>query len=146
SLVYFFFSSRRRHTRFSRDWSSDVCSSDLVDEQLLERVRAGITEHRDRLGALPLDLADHGIERLRVARVVVCFVEPDGDPRRARAVLPRGAPPRVELGPRREDAAAGPALRIRIVVAELEARLRVRQREPIDARPGPRGLPEPDRA
>src|SRR5690606_40108706 len=27
---YFFFSSRRRHTRFSRDWSSDVCSSDLA--------------------------------------------------------------------------------------------------------------------
>src|SRR5690606_40476715 len=26
----FVFSSRRRHTRFSRDWSSDVCSSDLV--------------------------------------------------------------------------------------------------------------------
>src|SRR5690606_39732315 len=28
-LLVFFFSSRRRHTRFSRDWSSDVCSSDL---------------------------------------------------------------------------------------------------------------------
>src|SRR5690606_40125565 len=28
--ISFFFSSRRRHTRFSRDWSSDVCSSDLV--------------------------------------------------------------------------------------------------------------------
>src|SRR5690606_7672946 len=28
-IVTFFFSSRRRHTRFSRDWSSDVCSSDL---------------------------------------------------------------------------------------------------------------------
>src|SRR5690606_29579726 len=28
-----FFSSRRRHTRFSRDWSSDVCSSDLIDGQ-----------------------------------------------------------------------------------------------------------------
>src|SRR5690606_40729204 len=27
--VNFFFSSRRRHTSFSRDWSSDVCSSDL---------------------------------------------------------------------------------------------------------------------
>src|SRR5215475_6064713 len=27
--MFFFFSSRRRHTRFSRDWSSDVCSSDL---------------------------------------------------------------------------------------------------------------------
>src|SRR5256884_686454 len=30
--VYFFFSSRRRHTRCSRDWSSDVCSSDLGAE------------------------------------------------------------------------------------------------------------------
>src|SRR5690606_39476613 len=30
----FFFSSRRRHTRFSRDWSSDVCSSDLWDMTL----------------------------------------------------------------------------------------------------------------
>src|SRR2546429_3009255 len=29
-LFFFFFSSRRRHTRCSRDWSSDVCSSDLV--------------------------------------------------------------------------------------------------------------------
>src|SRR3712207_8462819 len=28
-LVIFFFSSRRRHTRYWRDWSSDVCSSDL---------------------------------------------------------------------------------------------------------------------
>src|SRR2546422_4633902 len=28
-LLLFFFSSRRRHTRCSRDWSSDVCSSDL---------------------------------------------------------------------------------------------------------------------
>src|SRR2546422_11050742 len=28
-IFFFFFSSRRRHTRCSRDWSSDVCSSDL---------------------------------------------------------------------------------------------------------------------
>src|SRR4030043_1755138 len=28
-LFFFFFTSRRRHTRCSRDWSSDVCSSDL---------------------------------------------------------------------------------------------------------------------
>src|SRR6266853_1677561 len=28
-MVFFFFSSRRRHTRFDCDWSSDVCSSDL---------------------------------------------------------------------------------------------------------------------
>src|SRR5690625_1400874 len=30
STICFFFSSRRRHTRWPRDWSSDVCSSDLV--------------------------------------------------------------------------------------------------------------------
>src|SRR5216683_6490973 len=28
-IMFFFFSSRRRHTRSDRDWSSDVCSSDL---------------------------------------------------------------------------------------------------------------------
>src|SRR5690606_39752084 len=34
---FFFFSSRRRHTRFSRDWSSDVCSSDLARQAEVER-------------------------------------------------------------------------------------------------------------
>src|SRR5215813_14920134 len=29
-MIFFFFSSRRRHTRCGRDWSSDVCSSDLT--------------------------------------------------------------------------------------------------------------------
>src|SRR5256885_4198968 len=29
-IVFFFFSSRRRHTRLQGDWSSDVCSSDLL--------------------------------------------------------------------------------------------------------------------
>src|SRR5439155_12876460 len=32
SVYFFFFSSRRRHTRWPRDWSSDVCSSDLASE------------------------------------------------------------------------------------------------------------------
>src|SRR3712207_6295666 len=36
-VVWFFFSSRRRHTRYWRDWSSDVCSSDLRDPGLLRR-------------------------------------------------------------------------------------------------------------
>src|SRR2546421_3284525 len=31
--VFFFFSSRRRHTRSDRDWSSDVCSSDLGNQR-----------------------------------------------------------------------------------------------------------------
>src|SRR3712207_4725893 len=34
----FFFSSRRRHTRYWRDWSSDVCSSDLSDHKCLDLV------------------------------------------------------------------------------------------------------------
>src|SRR5437868_14858087 len=33
----YFFSSRRRHTRSKRDWSSDVCSSDLADRALRDR-------------------------------------------------------------------------------------------------------------
>src|SRR5699024_6112009 len=35
-FVYFLFSSRRRHTRSKRDWSSDVCSSDLTNRKYLE--------------------------------------------------------------------------------------------------------------
>src|SRR5258707_3291161 len=34
---FFFFSSRRRHTRYWRDWSSDVCSSDLIVADLFNR-------------------------------------------------------------------------------------------------------------
>src|SRR6267154_4282148 len=36
--VFFFFSSRRRHTRWTGDWSSDVCSSDLVAGDAAEHV------------------------------------------------------------------------------------------------------------
>src|SRR5438105_12362215 len=36
-FFFFFFSSRRRHTISTRDWSSDVCSSDLVDDVDLVR-------------------------------------------------------------------------------------------------------------
>src|SRR5260370_22820149 len=35
-FLFFFFSSRRRHTRFKCDWSSDVCSSDLRPSQVVE--------------------------------------------------------------------------------------------------------------
>src|SRR5699024_11952776 len=37
---FFFFSSRRRHTISKRDWSSDVCSSDLLLEPPLPREKA----------------------------------------------------------------------------------------------------------
>src|SRR5690606_39356476 len=41
-----FFSSRRRHTRFSRDWSSDVCSSDLA---VTEDTARGIARQNDEV-------------------------------------------------------------------------------------------------
>src|SRR5204863_2356045 len=42
---FFFFSSRRRHTRSLRDWSSDVCSSDLIhNEPGSHRVKATLEE------------------------------------------------------------------------------------------------------
>src|SRR5207247_3314148 len=43
TVSFFFFSSRRRHTRSTRDWSSDVCSSDLplVMKQVVQNYRTG---------------------------------------------------------------------------------------------------------
>src|SRR5262245_65364762 len=49
-LGYFFFSSRRRHTRCLSDWSSDVCSSDLED-------KVGIVA--DPLRPVKLKVGDH---------------------------------------------------------------------------------------
>src|SRR6267143_2920749 len=45
--IVFFFSSRRRHTRWNCDWSSDVCSSDLAEERFR---RLGLTNIETRLG------------------------------------------------------------------------------------------------
>src|SRR5699024_11720290 len=56
----FFFSSRRRHTRSKRDWSSDVCSSDLASGEPL--LRDDLVEHLARVGIeRARDLADLGV-------------------------------------------------------------------------------------
>src|SRR5690606_37807947 len=49
---FFFFSSRRRHTRFSRDWSSDVCSA----ETNAPRATVETYEFRDGMGRPPADV------------------------------------------------------------------------------------------
>src|SRR5256885_8317829 len=49
-FVFFFFSSRRRHTRLQGDWSSDVCSSDLA-----LAVRGGAARVRGGAGGGPGD-------------------------------------------------------------------------------------------
>src|SRR2546422_7293473 len=58
SLLFFFFSSRRRHTRCSRDWSSDVCSSDLTErgEQRRMDINHAPAKPRDRGGRNPLQV------------------------------------------------------------------------------------------
>src|SRR3712207_7039529 len=56
--IFFFFSSRRRHTRYWRDWSSDVCSSDL---EVMGRLEERFGDREDaRVRAVMLIVAvDH---------------------------------------------------------------------------------------
>src|SRR5699024_11624611 len=51
--ISLFFSSRRRHTRSKRDWSSDVCSSDLGAEKMLIK---RVTGRKVPSGGLPADV------------------------------------------------------------------------------------------
>src|SRR2546430_2558597 len=69
SLVCFFFSSRRRHTRFDCDWSSDVCSSDLDFAD--RRVGGGRNLHQIK-PAFPREL--HCLERLHDTELRTLFV------------------------------------------------------------------------
>src|SRR2546421_8262892 len=62
---FFFFSSRRRHTRSDRDWSSDVCSSDLA--AMLQRMQP---ERRQRGGVRMAVDPEHAalfVEMIRVS-------------------------------------------------------------------------------
>src|SRR5947209_10409245 len=55
-FFFFFFSSRRRHTRYWRDWSSDVCSSDLVTAAVFDRDT--VAHLLDQVAASPADWAE----------------------------------------------------------------------------------------
>src|SRR5262245_65305450 len=81
SIIFFFFSRRRRHTRCLSDWSSDVCSSDLVGGAV-EVVVAAVpveddpvdapTSHRcGKVRGLPVhgDLVVHPVVRSEERRV-----------------------------------------------------------------------------
>src|SRR5205085_6054621 len=70
--IFFFFSSRRRHTRFDCDWSSDVCSSDLVLGEMLditdemaaeEALRASEQLLRRLTEALPMSIVQLDVDR-----------------------------------------------------------------------------------
>src|SRR5207245_3014898 len=74
-VYFFFFSSRRRHTRCYRDWSSDVCSSDLAAAPIGEVAPGGIR------GRLRLRAAE-GLPSAPNALAAVDIAD-DGDGRRA---------------------------------------------------------------
>src|SRR5690606_39844556 len=70
-----FFSSRRRRTRFSRDWSSDVCSSDLIELELEQKTLSDLNEtvmrrlkrrgFSDRRLAFLLDVSESEVRKVR---------------------------------------------------------------------------------
>src|SRR5207253_6114022 len=66
---FFFFSSRRRHTRWPRDWSSDVCSSDLGRVLI---ARCNLRNARGHPIGWPLPLPWYFLIRLAWAGVLAC--------------------------------------------------------------------------
>src|SRR5256886_6933414 len=75
--TFFFFSSRRRHTRFDCDWSSDVCCSDLGDDREAE-ITAALGRAAAGARTLPLALAGFGVfPDLRRPRVVWAGMAPE---------------------------------------------------------------------
>src|SRR5690606_39842631 len=83
--VTFFSASRRRHTRFSRDWSSDVCSSDL------SALSTGANQAKMRIACLEESLARqaerHGMQ---IAEMEAHFVQKLTEVDRKSVVRERG--------------------------------------------------------
>src|SRR3989449_4274615 len=76
---FFFFSSRRRHTRCSRDWSSDVCSSDLRHRITPDgRLEATVDPGNRRIVIDPRsDSVQYGHRRVRIERDFIRFESPE---------------------------------------------------------------------
>src|SRR2546422_8064089 len=69
--LFFFFSSRRRHTRCSRDWSSDVCSSDLVSASTQNQSLSAVLFLYDVVLGRRLEWMAHIVRAQRPARLPV---------------------------------------------------------------------------
>src|SRR6266480_281104 len=72
----FFFSSRRRHTRLTCDWSSDVCSSDLLRQRIEADATGRVIVDR-RLGERRRGSKGHEPERRQADRRLRPGVEPE---------------------------------------------------------------------
>src|SRR5439155_22901704 len=82
AALYFFFSSRRRHTRWPRDWSSDVCSSDLLLDADVEVVSGHVlaVDHVDlsvEQGDIYGFLGPNGAGKTTAMRMLLGLLHPD---------------------------------------------------------------------
>src|SRR6267142_681853 len=117
-VILFFFSSRRRHTRLTCDWSSDVCSSDL-DQVLLHDLvvtSAAVANASSRLAKIG-ELATL-LRRLSPEEVEIAIAFLSGEPRQGRI----GIGPSAIRDARPLAGAASPALQL-IEVDEVFGRI-----------------------
>src|SRR6266852_9427194 len=120
-FLFFFFSSRRRHTRCYRDWSSDVCSSDLRGAPVA-------------VGTGPPEWGDRGDHEARVPGAQRRGAATERGQRAGRLALdqhvgPRGEPPERRRATRRPPVERDAAL-AGAVEPEEEASLQVRSALP----------------
>src|SRR5699024_5887046 len=104
----FFFSSRRRHTRSKRDWSSDVCSSDLISSK--EMVNRRTMAESNRRNAQTTSRARKTTERLSVAELVERSKNSGGTPRAQSRRGTNSTTPRAE-SPNSEPSSASASTR-----------------------------------
>src|SRR5690606_41123331 len=74
-----FFSSRRRHTRFSRDWSSDVCSSDLSGAAGTAGARSGIRQFLQGDAQFPALFFRHAVDEQDAVQMVDLVLDAAGE-------------------------------------------------------------------
>src|SRR5215510_12032310 len=92
---FFFFSSRRRHTRWPRDWSSDVCSSDL--KWLANKGWDPVMGARPLRRTIQREIEDPLSERILFNELgpgQIAVVDCDGDPTTGRLVFRTASPGR----------------------------------------------------
>src|SRR3989449_10470214 len=125
-FLFFFFSSRRRHTRCSRDWSSDVCSSDLLARRCLglrfaTSIRVHMPEKKQRIGVLRLECG--GADQLAFGLLQAVLLHRDVSEQVVTAVV-FGVDP--EFSPQLRHSFLKARLTVAVQVGECEKIVRLR--------------------
>src|SRR2546430_17090141 len=98
-LLFFFFSSRRRHTRFDCDWSSDVCSSDLSAEAIRQGDRKAeqAVEHQQARDGRLITRREYALRLSLVGTVARGVQEQAAQQHRPKPVFAPVQPPDAEV-------------------------------------------------